>query len=513
MNTSLVFKRQWVEAETRGMLPLLLSQMEARQATIDMIWNGLAVDRKFLENGLIDLTDKVAALRHKLENYSWLGRNLDLTSPTQLSKVLFGGAVKEVVREQVGTYKNGKPKYKNKEQIHAFVGHLPPATSSRYRNAQTGNYTTDDKTLTELLKGGHLAPPIADCVENVLTYRELNKELTTYYEGIHSLIMPDGLIHHNLNHCVTRTGRLSSSDPNLQNVTDGSKSKIKKAFVSRWGDDGVILEADYGQLEMVMLAVLTGDEQLMQDITDGVDMHTELYRGMYHRAPTKEERKPFKRCSFALVYGAGANGIAEQGGITKKEAQDFIDVFYTRYPKVKLWHEQMYEAVVAGRYTTGKKDAATGLPVGESCYVSPMSHRNYVFHEYVNSPEVQRWKKQTTSFSPTEVKNYPVQGGATGDIVPLVLGKLYRVLRNNPALKNKCLLINTVHDSVLFDVHKSVLTESVNVIKQVMENAPTYIKETFKFNFPLPLKVGISYGPNWLEQTEVDFTELERKAA
>ena len=142
-----------------------------------------------------------------------------------------------------------------------------------------------------------------------------------------------------------------------------------------------------------------------------------------------------------------------------------------------------------------------------------MSGRLYIFNEYVNTPEVKLWKKETCSFSPTEVKNYPVQGGATGDIVPMVLGKLYRVLRNNTTLRDRCLLINTVHDSVVFDIHNDVLELAISVIKVTMESAPEYIKQTFGFNFPLPLKVGMSYGPNWMEQSEVDFEVYKTKAA
>lgn len=511
-NTAVVFNSQYAEAMDRGMLPLLLSQMDARLATIDMIWNGLAVDKTFLQERAQKLYIEVCQLENSLRDVvkTKLGEDLDPTSPQQLATILFGGSVREKVKKLVGTYKNGNPKYVTDDVARpaASFNLLPPLGAVRGKN---GKYSTDDGTLEWLAsctKGDVYA-----FVKGVQDYRAKSKELSTYFEGILSLIMPDGKVHHNLNHCLTATGRLSSSDPNLQNVTDGSKSDIKKAFVSRWGDDGIIVEADYGQLEMVMLAVLSGDEQLNKDIRDGVDMHRALFKDMHGREMRTEERKPFKRCSFALVYGAGAGGVAEQGGISKPEAKRFIDTFYTRYPGVKKWHEEMFAAVEAGRYYEGKKDKDTGLPVGEGCLVSPMSKRCYVFREYVLDEAIARWKKKTVGFSPTEIKNYPVQGGATGDIVPLVLGKLFRVLRNSPVLWDKCLLINTVHDSVMFDVHKSVYIEAITTIKRVMESAPTYIKETFGFDFPLKLKVGLSCGPNWMEQTEITFTEDERKAA
>ncbi len=510
-NTAKVFYSQYAEAEERGMLPLLWSQMDARLATIEMVHNGLAVDRKFLEGRSIELAAQVEELKRKaqLVSIGMTGElSLDPTSPTQLSTILFGGVLKEKVRKEAGTYKNGNTKYKTEIVEKKLVALLPHRPEWVGKN---GRVSTDDDVLEYSLEGlpsgsrRHL-------IHIVQEYRAKNKELTTYFDAILKLIMPDGRVHHNLNHCVTATGRLSSSDPNLQNQTDGSKSDIKKAFVSRWGDDGVVLEADYSQLEMIMLAVLSGDVQLMTDILSGVDMHRALFKDMHGREMRPEERKPFKRCSFALVYGAGPTGVAQQGSISKMEALTFIRTFYARYPGVKKWHDEMFKAVEAGRYYEGRKDTETGLPVGESCYQSPMSGRCYVFREYPLAPNIAKWKGKKVGFSPTEIKNYPVQGGATADIVPLVLGKLYRVLRNNAVLKDHCLMTNTVHDSVLFDVHKSVLDEAIVTIKSVMESAPKFIKEAFGFDFPLKLNVGMSCGPNWMEQDEIHFNE-ERKAA
>lgn len=511
-NTEKVFYSQFAEAMERGMLPLMWSQMDARLATIDMIYNGLAVDRAFIEKRASDLALEVDTLQRELRTAATVltGEQLDPTSPSQLSIILFGGDIKYKEKEQIGTYKNGNPQFKTFDKKRKVCG---VGLVSRLPNGKNGYYPTGDDVLEDIAQRTTSVPKrVLEFVKKVQDYRAKSKELSTYFEGIRALIMPDGLVHHNLNHVVTATGRLSGTDPNLQNVTDGSKSDIKKAFVSRWGDDGVILEADYSQLEMVVLAVLSGDKQLLDDIRNGVDMHKALFKEMHGRDMRPEERKLFKRCSFALVYGAGVGGVAAQGGISRAEAAKFIPTFYNRYPGVKAWHTTLIEEVDAGRYYEGKKDADTGLPAGESCLISPISQRCYVFREYPLDEPIARWKKKKMGFSPTEIKNYPVQGGATGDIVPLVLGKLFRVLRNNALLKDKCLMINTVHDSVLFDVHKDVLEEAIVTIKQTMEAAPRYIKETFGYDFPLQLKVGMSYGPNWLEQDEINFTE-ERKAA
>jgi DNA polymerase I-like protein with 3'-5' exonuclease and polymerase domains len=135
-----------------------------------------------------------------------------------------------------------------------------------------------------------------------------------------------------------------------------------------------------------------------------------------------------------------------------------------------------------------------GLPAGQGWYAGPTGRR-WVFHEHDHP------FKDGTSFSPTQLKNYPVQGFATGDIVPLVLGKLFRVLKNSEYAQ-QALLINTVHDSIILDVKKEVLDEVCKLVKDVMESAPAYLDEVFGIKFDLPLPVGISYGPTWGEQKE-----------
>lgn len=493
-NTATVMLSQWKEAEVSGMLPLLLSQMEARQATIEMEHNGLYINKSLLDKASFALSRAVAALKATLQSRADLVAStlppgtLDPTAPKQLATLLFGGTVKQEYTEVVGTYKNGKPKTKKMVRDVKINGFCLPVPNGAM--GIDGKPLTNDKVLSQLI-ASHPSVFIGD----VVRYRELSKQLSTYYEGLDKLIMPDGYIHPHYNHCVTVTGRLSSSEPNLQNITNGN---IKKVFKSRWGDEGVLIEADYKQLEMVMLAVLSKDKQLLEDIRGGVDIHNALYKDMHGREMHPEERKGFKRCSFALVYGAGRNGIAEQGNISIPDAKRFIDTFYTRYEGVKRWHEEIHKKVQASRTHSGK--AENGFPIGEAVLPS-WSGRRYYFKEYVNK---RPWDGVLeTKFSSTETKNYLVQGGATGDIVPLVLGRLYRVLKNDARLRDKCLLINTVHDSVVFDCHKSVLAEALHTIQTTMENAPEYIKQTFKMDFPLPLKVGLSYGPNWLEQTEV----------
>lgn len=500
-NTEKVFIEQFKLAQKHDLIPLIKTQMDALLATQEMTYNGLAIDRPLLIEGGAALAMEVSELHKKIvEQAAPYVTSFNPDSPKQVSLLLFGGEEQVVENEQVGVYKNGKPKWKKKTRIlkNAGLG-LKPQT----RPNSLGYFSTDDKVLTHL-HNEHLTGSLANKLTGMLLeYRDKSKQLTTYWAGLLPLVGADGLIHHSLNHTVARTGRLSSSKPNLQNVTNGP---IKEVFVSRWGHEGYVVEADFKQLEMVELAIVSGDKQLIHDIERGVDMHDALFIEMHGRKMKKEERKSFKRCSFALVYGAGAGGVAEQGGISKHEAQRFITTFYNRYPGVRDYHDSLIDMAKEYRSSGGLKDTETGLPVGEFVYTSPHSKRRYWFREYPTE-----WG--SINFSPTELKNYMVQGGATGDKVPLCIGKLYRVLKNHPRLADRCLMVNTVHDSVMFDVHRDVVDEALVVIKETMERTPEFYAEAFGYVMPLPLKVELSMGPNWLDQIEVDMTETMKEAA
>lgn len=496
LNTEAIFIRQFQEAEKLGMVPLINTQMDALAATIDMTYNGLKVDTDKLMRGVAKYQKLVEEYTTDLVAFaSTLGiEDFNPSSPKQMSLLLFGGELSYTENVCIGKYKNGKDKFQKQTKSKPIKGMFPSRGGTL--NAQ-GYYSTDESVLTNL--------PKTRITEGILKLRDYEKQLGTYWEGLLKLVMPDGFIHHRINHCVTRTGRLSSSEPNMQNITNG---EVKQVFVSRWGNDGVLLEADFKQLEMVELALRSMDAQLIHDIQNGVDMHDALFLEMYGRPMKKEERKNFKRCSFALVYGAGAGGIAAQTGISKEEAKRFINTFYSRYKGVASWHNLLVGWARENRQKSDKK-TASGKPAGKAVYVCGHTNRRYTFYEY-DAPE---WLKADTSFSPTELKNYMVQGGATGDKVPLMVGVMRKVLRNRPDLKDKCLMVNTVHDSILFDVHKDVLWEAAKLIKQTLENLPHYYKEAFGVSLALPFKVEVSAGPNWLDQKEIDFGSMSYKEA
>jgi DNA polymerase-1 len=509
VNTHIVFKSQFAEAMERGMLPLIIMRMEALLATIEMTFNGLYVDAAELAKGRSELHNRLHVLNNELvdivREHTNITEIFNPDSPKQVERVLFGGIEITTHKEQRGTFKNGNPKWVSIDKEHKRAGFgLPPKEEWR---TKTGVSTSDE--VLESLSSTIYGPEWA-FIDRLREYRDKKKQLSTYYDGIEERLYDNQWIHHKLNHCIAKTGRLTSSDPNLQNVTSGDASSsvnIKKVFTSRWGKNGVIMEADFKQLEIVVLAYLTGDEQLISDLESGADMHTELFMQVNRgRTPTKDERKQFKRASFALVYGGGATAISKQAGIGKETAKLFIETFYKRYPGIKKWHDDMYKHVqFVANHNDGLKDEH-GIPIAKAV-IQTVTGRCYEFRQY----EPPEWMAKAHSnpflrtFSPQEVKNYPVQGTATGDIVPMMLGRIYRRLKSAySAFQDRApVLVNTVHDSIMLDVPKSEVLTVAGILKYEIERTHLYFKETFGKDFNLKLSCEISSGPNWLDQEEM----------
>ena len=500
-NTELVALGQMQRCMDEGILPFVETQMDAVLAVEEMEYNGMHVDTIKLAELRKNLSEKLEALSHHIivafhTAHSPLAHHpelIDINSPKKLSTLLFGGTLKYKVKEKVGVYKNGNDKFK---QIEHEI-HLDPLYSARSDwNTKTG-ISTSDSVLEELAKKDTLG-----IAKRLQEFRGVSKELSTYVVSLGDLIYPDGKLHGSLHQTSTSTGRLSSAQPNLQNMPSGGDSEIKTMFTSRWGLGGRIIEADYSQLEVICLAFLSGDKRLMDDILTGKDMHKETGKLVFSGL-TKDQRRIVKTINFGLIYGGKAGTLSKQANVTKELAQKCIDAFYTRYPRVKEWQEDTFKGVVANRVFEGGV-SAKGFPSGVSHYKS-ITGRKYVFKQY-DKPDWMTWEKDMTVFSPQETRNYPVQGFATADIVPMMVGILFKVLKNNPLLKDDCLMINTVHDSIIFDCKEEVSIKAMNVIKETLEDAPRYIKEKLGIDFNLPLKAEVSIGFNWKEQKEVDIS-------
>jgi len=486
-NTLAIAKKQWQRAVDQGQLTLIETQMEALHATTEMQFNGLHIDRAALDAYTIEVVNDYVEVKLNLEALA-TGYVDDINSPKQWSQFFFGGTKKIRVKEAVGLYKNGNIKYKLMDKqliIKPFIRYVPDPEKV---SAKTGQVSVDDSVLTDMLAHTFDARAIS-IINALLKYRELSKQLSTYVQGLSKHIIGD-FIHGKLNHTATVTGRLSSTNPNLQNI---SNNPIKQIFTSRF-NDGIIVEVDFNQLEVVALAHVTRDIQLIKDISGGADIHSALYKDMFGRMPTKEERKPFKARTFQLIYGAGAKAISKSAGCSFDEAKKFVDVFYTRYPQVATWHKE-FATEVETKSVYELDDEGFREKV-KTYVLKTETGRRFSFKEYHSDSE---WSSRTYNFSPTELKNYPIQGLATGDIVPMMLGIIFRKLEDREDVK----MVNTIHDSLMFDVKKDSVSDFIEEITNILKDTHKYFLEIFKKPLALKLNAGASIGVNWFDMKEL----------
>lgn len=285
-------------------------------------------------------------------------------------------------------------------------------------------------------------------------------------------------------------------------------SDIKDMFVSRWRD-GYILNLDFSQLEIIVLAILSGDEQLLDDIKSGKDMHrvraAELF-GIPESKVTKTQRRIAKALSFQLQYGAGAPSMAAKNGVSKELAQRFIDNYYARYPQIKEYQKNTAILVEGARVTSGEHTPA-GYPRGKSTVASPTGRR-YTFLEY-DAPDWARSKEPR--FSPTEMKNYFTQGTATGDFVALFRGQVYRAFTSNWSYwQGRAVPINTVHDSVMFDCDTLTTAKELGImLVRIAEQLPETIEQVWGIPIPLPLPVDLEVGKDWGHLEKLNIEEIK----
>lgn len=355
----------------------------------------------------------------------------------------------------------------------------------------------------------------------------LNKELGTYYMrydpkkkmhvGMLTCVMADGIVHHALNHTSTVTGRLSSANPNMQNLPRGDKSEIKGIFVSRFGSKGRMIEADYSQLEVVVQGLLSGDKQLILDLCNRIDFHCKRvaakYGCTYEEALVwckddnhpefklwKGRRTDIKGFSFQRAYGAGVAAIAEATGLDEDVIKDLIAQEERTYPGI-----DKFNAAVSATVHSSAEPERGGMDEGYKMYRrgywQAPTGTLYSWRSH-DAPSWMRNKGVTDSFSPPELKNYPVQGTG-GEIVIMVLGLLWRyfVKRNN--WDGKAFLVNTVHDCIWVDCHEDVVHEVARVIKIIMESVPSRMKAFYGMACPVPFPVDVEVGLDMLKMAHL----------
>lgn len=391
-------------------LSKVLSTMEIKGITVDL-------------NTLKDMeTELEERLNHlKSEIYEIAGEEFNINSPKQLGVVLFEHLELPVIKK-----------------------------------TKTGYSTAAD--VLETLRPKH------KIIEYILEYREIQKLQSTYVVGLQGQIHGDGRIHTRFNQTLAQTGRLSSVEPNLQNIPIRLEEgrKIRKAFVPK-SEDNVLLSLDYSQIELRVLASISKDEKMIQAFNEGKDIHTITAANVYNIEPndvTSTMRSNAKAVNFGIVYGISDYGLSQQLGITRKEAKEFIDTYLDTFVNVKKYMKHIVQ--------DAKRDGYVSTLLGRRRYVPDINSRNF----------------NARSFSERIAMNSPIQGTAA-DIIKLAMVNYFE---SDKKEKFDAELLLQIHDELVFDIPKREVEDFIEVIKEIMEHA---------LEIEVPLKVEYEYGPNW----------------
>lgn len=426
--------------------------------------------------------------------------------------------------------KEGEGKFKNvpvpgelKTKIQDFFHTMPGVTTP---NPDWKLQTTDGADKPIYGTGSDIIELLANrnvpFLKVMGRFQALNKEIGTYYvrydekkrayTGMLTCVdTGDHIVHHKLNHTSTVTTRLSSSDPNFQNLPRGDKSRVKEMMVSRF-PDGVCGELDYSQLEVVVQGLLSEDKNLISDICSGIDFHCKrvalknsvsydfaLFHCKDEDAPDhkawKKERTGCKIFSFQRAYGAGPTLISDSTGIPLDDVKDLIAAEDKEYPGVPRFNAAVEREV--NSTAEPFRDGERGWRVFRRGTWQAPTGCLYSWRSW-DAPSYLRHKGITDTFSPTELKNYPVQGTG-GEIVQIVLGYLWRWFVKTDNFGGMALLTNTVHDCVWVDMHPSVVDVVIPGMKKLMEAVPLMLKKHFNWDCPVPFPVDAETGPNMLD--------------
>ena len=385
--------------------------------------NGVRLDTAALEETGRNFTERMQQLETDI--YELAGHEFTITSPKQVGVVLF-----------------------DELQI-----------SAKVKKTKTGQYSTSEEVL-ESLRDKH---PI---VEKILQHRALKKLLSTYVEALPKLIHPQtGHIHTSFNQAVTATGRLSSSNPNLQNIPvrgeDGRE--IRRAFVPEEGE--VFFSADYSQIELRIMAHLSEDEHMVADFNSGLDIHAATAARIFHKPieeVDRDERRKAKTANFGIIYGISAFGLSERMGVSRGEAKELIENYFSTYPKVREYMNESIERAKQTGYITTQ--------FGRRRYLSDINAGNATVRGYAERNAV----------------NAPIQGTAA-DIIKLAMVAIDRRLREE---KLQTRMILQVHDELNFSVPPTELEQVRHLVVEEMERA---------FQMRVPLVAECGEGTNWLE--------------
>ena len=321
----------------------------------------------------------------------------------------------------------------------------------------SAGFRTDKVTLEERLD--ELQGDAREFVSAYTRYNALKTYINTFVEGMENNVDDHGFIHPEFMQCVTATGRLSSRNPNFQNMPRGNTFAIRKVVESRF-EDGFIMEGDYSQLEFRVAGFLAKDGQVYADVKAGTDVHS------YTASVIGCTRQEAKAHTFKPLYG-GTTGTEDQ--------KRYYRAFKEKYEDITMWHDELQRNAV--KYKKVK------LPSG----------REYMFPGC-------KWTEWGTATNRTAICNYPVQGFATADLLPLALVSLHKVMQDS---KLRSVICNTVHDSIVMDVHPDEKDICIDLMKHAMLSLPFETMRRYGITYDMPVGIEVKIGKNWLDLEEV----------
>lgn len=410
--------------ETEGSLSLFTDiEMPLMPVLADMERHGVRLDTDALRQAGSGFADRLTELEQEI--HALAGREFNISSPSQVGVVLF-------------------------EDLHLLA---------KPKKTRTGQYVTSEEVLTGI-RSKH---PI---VEKILEHRGIKKLLSTYIDKLPELInQSTGHIHTSFNQTVTATGRLSSSNPNLQNIpVRGEAGKeIRKAFVPEPGE--LFFSADYSQIELRIMAHLSGDEHLISAFREGHDIHAATAARIFKKDITdvsRDERRKAKTANFGIIYGISAFGLAERLDVSRTEAKALIDSYFETYPRV---HQYMQESIDRAREL-----GYTETVLHRRCYLRDINSHNAVVRGYAERNAI----------------NAPIQGSAA-DIIKIAMARIHRRFE---AESLRARMILQVHDELNFSVPAEERDRVEAIVIEEMQNA---------FQMSVPLIADCGWGANWLE--------------
>ena len=415
------FRPELKEASTEKLFQEI--EIPLLRVLADMELEGINLDKEFLNSLSSDLNNDIAALEKKI--YEDAGTEFNIGSPKQLGEILFDKL--KLVE---------KPK-----------------------KTKTGQYSTAEDVLSYLAKDHEI-------IQNVLDYRGLAKLKSTYVDALPEQVEPStGRVHTDYMQTVAATGRLSSNNPNLQNIPIRTERgrQVRKAFIPR-DENYTLLAADYSQIELRIIAALSEETTMIEAFKNGEDIHASTASKVFDipiEQVTREQRSNAKTVNFGIIYGVSAFGLSNQTDLSRSEAKELIDTYYKTYPKLR-------------NYMSEQVDFAR-----ENGYVQTVLGRRRYLKDINGSNAIVRGAAERNAV------NAPIQGSAA-DIIKIAMINIHKKLEEGN-YKSKMLL--QVHDELVFDIFTPELEELKTLIKYEMENA-------YKLEVPLDVEVGV--GENWL---------------